>query len=157
MLPQFEISYFPSQIFWLFVSFGMLFCFIQFYFFPRMQKILEKRRIAIEKYAKTHEHNLNEIRVLNEKQNSILQAAKEEAEAHLKKIESETKEFAEKRCREIDISLNGKFEEAREKTEQQISNYVKTLKEEVLKSSIHVLAKLEESPIDLEKVKKYVS
>lgn len=43
MLPQLDISFFPSQVFWLLVSFSLLFCVVNYSFLPKLEKTIYNR------------------------------------------------------------------------------------------------------------------
>lgn len=47
-MPQLDVSTFPSQLFWLFISFTCLYIFTQRVTMPRLSKILDARRQRIE-------------------------------------------------------------------------------------------------------------
>jgi F-type H+-transporting ATPase subunit b len=47
-MPQLDVSTFPSQLFWLFISFASLYIFTARVTMPRMSKILDARRLRIE-------------------------------------------------------------------------------------------------------------
>ncbi|MBL3284203.1 ATP synthase subunit b' [Rickettsiales endosymbiont of Paramecium tredecaurelia] len=48
MLPQLEIEYYPSQIFWLLVVFVFLYALIRFCIVPRLQKVFKARSNAMQ-------------------------------------------------------------------------------------------------------------
>ena len=57
-MPQLNPESFSSQIFWLFVSFSILFLITHFFLLPRLKKIREKREKTISNYlAQTQELN----------------------------------------------------------------------------------------------------
>jgi F-type H+-transporting ATPase subunit b len=157
MLPQFDISFFPSQIFWLFVSFGIIFTFVNFYFFPRMRKILSERERKITKDLKFYEHNLHEIEELFKKHEAMIKNANEEANKNLKEADKKIKDFTEKRCAEVDENLNKKFSIAKQEIDLEISNFQSSLKEEVLKSAISLIEAIEGEKVSEDKIKKYIA
>ncbi len=157
MLPQFDITFFPSQIFWLFISFGIIFTFVNFYFFPRMRKILFERERKITKDLKFYEHNLHEIEELLKKHETMIKNANEEANKSLKEADKRIKDFTEKRCSEVDENLNNKFNIAKQEIDLEISNFQSSLKEEVLKSAINLIEAIEGEKVSEEKIKKYIA
>ena len=47
-MPQFDTSTFASQIFWLFICFGILFLFLQYVIVPKITKAISERNIKIQ-------------------------------------------------------------------------------------------------------------
>ncbi len=81
-MPQLDSSTYIAQIFWLFVSFVLLYLFIKYWFVPRVQKSLSDRDNKINKLIieaerfkeqtrKMKEKHLLEMRILNEELNKI--------------------------------------------------------------------------------------
>ena len=57
-MPQLNPESFSSQIFWLFVSFSILFLIIHFFLLPKLKKIREKREKTVTDYlSQTQELN----------------------------------------------------------------------------------------------------
>jgi F-type H+-transporting ATPase subunit b len=46
-VPQFELSTYSSQIFWLLICFGIFFSYVKFFFLPKLDGILSKRNDEI--------------------------------------------------------------------------------------------------------------
>jgi F-type H+-transporting ATPase subunit b len=155
MLPQFDLTFFPSQIFWLFVCFGLFFAFIQFYFFPKMMHILEQRENKIKKESKLHEYNLEEIQKLHNSHNAMILEAKREASEKIKSASLKTKQFVEQRQAEIDKTLNEKFEVAKKELIAEMQNFEANINDEILNSAKQIIEKLEEKPVTLEDLKKF--
>ena len=47
-MPQFNLLYFPSQIFWLVISFTMLYVAMAFFLLPRVKDIMQKREEKLQ-------------------------------------------------------------------------------------------------------------
>lgn len=47
-MPQLDITHYPAQLFWLFVSFGFLFCAIMWVILPRIQRNIQARENRIQ-------------------------------------------------------------------------------------------------------------
>lgn len=148
MLPQFELQFFPSQIFWLFICFGTFFLFVQFYFFPKMFKIFAERNAKIEKDLKRHDYNMSLISELSETHENMLKLAKSSADGKLKAINLETRNFIETRLKEIDINFNAKFEEAKKNFEAELLEFDSSLDEQIIKSATQIIEKIENKTPD---------
>ncbi len=87
-MPQLNPESFTSQIFWLFVSFSILFFIVHFFLLPKLKSIREKRDDTINNYlSQTQKLNqqidniINQIdKELNEAKNSFNDKIKEELE-----------------------------------------------------------------------------
>lgn len=160
MLPQFDLSFFPSQIFWLLVCFTLFYLFIQFYFFPKMEALFNKREAKIKEDVERHEANVREIQNIEHEYSQMLLQSQIEADETIKNTKKEMAIFLEKKLAEIDASLNAKFQEYTEGFNKEIESFEASLKDQVVKSAVKVIAKLEENEseeIKEEDIKKYLA
>jgi F-type H+-transporting ATPase subunit b len=153
MLPQFDLGFFPSQIFWLLVCFGLLFCFVNFYFFPRMQNILQKRESTITTENKIFEHNIKEMEALKEAHNKMIVDAKLSFNERIKKAEDEAKLFVSQKKSDIDGEFNQKFEDYKKEIISEMASFELNLKNEATKTAIQILEKIEGREINPEDIK----
>jgi F-type H+-transporting ATPase subunit b len=154
MLPQLDLASFPSQIFWFFVCFGLLFCYVNFYFFPRMQKMFEKREAKINSENKIFEYNLKEIESIKQSHAQMILDAKKQSEEIIKNAEDGTNHFIETKKIEIDANFNKKFAEAKTALEKELVDFHQNIEEEILKSASQIIEKIENNNITLEDLKK---
>lgn len=154
MLPQLDLAFFPSQIFWLFVCFGILFLYINYYFFPRMQKMFEKREAKILSENKILEYNLKEIQLLKDNHTKMLSDAKQESAERINQAEESTQHFIETKKIEIDANFIKKFEEMKHQLEEELNNFHANIEEEVLKSSYEIIKKIEGKEVSFKELKK---
>lgn len=153
MLPQLELAFFPSQIFWLFVCFGSLFLFVNYYFFPRMRKMFEKREQKINAENKIFQHNVEEMQALNKKHQKMILDAKAESNTRIKKAEEASKYFIESKKNEIDKKLNQKFEVAKQEMLSQIEGFHNNIEDEIIKSASKIIEKTESRQVSFEDLK----
>jgi F-type H+-transporting ATPase subunit b len=66
-MPQFDITTFFSQVFWLLVSFLAVFLFFRFFYIPKMRTVFEKREVHIHSIQLEVAKLVDESRSLNEK------------------------------------------------------------------------------------------
>ena len=64
-MPQLNPESFSSQIFWLFISFSILFLIIHFFLIPKLKKVREKREETVEDY-------LSQTKKLNQQIDNII-------------------------------------------------------------------------------------
>jgi F-type H+-transporting ATPase subunit b len=65
-MPQLDTHYFSSQIFWLLISFGLLFLVVRYLFIPRMRHIINVRNLNIEEKLQQTKNNISKIHQLEE-------------------------------------------------------------------------------------------
>lgn len=157
MLPQFEISFFPSQIFWLIVSFSIFYVFIKYSFLPKITKILEKREAKIKADMIFYDRNIAEIAKAKSDYEAMIVEAKKEAEEQIKKAKLASQKFTEERIVEIDKTMNTKFETIKLEIESDISAIRKDLQKEALTTTMKIIEKIEGISPAEEKVKKYLA
>lgn len=157
MLPQFDVGFFPSQIFWLVLCFGLFFAFVHFYFFPKMQSVFNEREEKIKLERAMYEENMHQIQEIENIHKKMILEAKTEAEEKLKEGTQKAKHFAEERFREIDKTLNEKFETAKQNLEAEIQKFKNGLTQQVLQSTTQIIEKIEETKINPEEVKKFIN
>ena len=148
MLPQLDLTFFSSQIFWFFICFGLLFLYVNYYFFPRMHKMFEQRHARVNAENKTLERNLEEIKALKQAHEQMISNAKNESNEKVKQAEARTKEFIESKKFEIDKTFNAKFELSKQELLNEINNFKSNIDEEILNSAVKVIEKLENTKIN---------
>lgn len=111
-LPQLDTSTFPSQLFWLFVSFGIMYMIFSRRTLPEISGVLENRQNHIQgdletaerlkgdaqKAQQTYEASLQNARdaaskALNDAQDAVKAKADKQAEAFREKLEQEVREM----------------------------------------------------------------
>ena len=81
-MPQFDLSFYTSQIFWMLISFGLLFMWISFIIFPMFDDIFEARKTVIQKHLRQAEKINKEAETLIQQvQEQRLHAEKKRAQA----------------------------------------------------------------------------
>jgi F-type H+-transporting ATPase subunit b len=70
-MPQFDVTTFPGQIFWLFLLFGVLYLLVNFLIAPKARDIINQRADAIEENIKQSQQLANEVQLLQEQKDKI--------------------------------------------------------------------------------------
>lgn len=123
-LPQFDLTTFPSQIFWLFVSFVVLYLFFGKKALPELSSVMENRRNLIESDLRTADEKRREMEKLQakyedsisqstSKANDLLNKAKENAIATTEKSAAEFQKKSEKEVQQISAALEKAKDSAR--------------------------------------------
>ena len=88
-LPQLDVSTFPSQIFWLLVTFGLLYLLMARVVIPRIAEVLEERQERIADDLDAAERQKQEAEAIREEYEKALAGARSEAQASTKKVADE--------------------------------------------------------------------
>lgn len=91
-LPQFDPTWFPSQIFWLAVAFAFLYLFFSKKTLPEISSVIENRRGHIQHDLETAEHLTAEAEKVQAAYELSLEGAREKASAVIHDMETSLKE-----------------------------------------------------------------
>ncbi|SDF42076.1 F-type H+-transporting ATPase subunit b [Limimonas halophila] len=117
-MPQFNPEWFASQIFWLVISFTLLYLLMSRIALPRMQEIVEGREHKIQEDLNKAESLRDEAREINQAYEEQLREARGEAQKLLRETsEAISKEHAERHA-EFGKELEQKVQEAEERIER---------------------------------------
>ena len=126
-MPQLNPESFSSQIFWLFISFSILFLIVHFFLLPKLTKVREKREETVNNYI-TQTQNLNQQidniitqidEELNKAKNSFNEKIKEELEKNKVIFEKEVN-LIEKNFEIKKDKLNSKLLESKKNISNKI-------------------------------------
>ena len=128
MLPQLDFTTFPSQLFWLFVSFFALYCIIRFVFFPNISSIFRKRSLI-------EEGNLAKSSKIDKKFRDQLALREHKiglAKSKAKEIRSAAKDKVLSMKREFEKEVSRRVAELKMEADVNISNFSKSSKDDAL-------------------------
>lgn len=114
-MPQLDPTFFISQIFWLGVSFALLFVLMQFWALPSVTKVIEKRHKVVEGDLKQAEQLQAEIERLTAASADNMKSAKAEATAMIKKAVGEMRADHHKQEQELADKLKTHLKTAEDK------------------------------------------
>lgn len=114
-MPQFDPSTFPSQIFWLIVSFLILYWVIARFAIPRIGDILEQRARVVQDDLDRAESLKTEAEQAMADYEAAMAGAHEQARALMFKVQEEAKAAAEERNKEIGAELTAQIAEAEQR------------------------------------------
>ena len=126
-MPQLNPDSFSSQIFWLFVSFSILFLIVHFFLLPKLKRIREKRDETVNNY-------LSQTQKLNEQIDNIIAKIDKELNEAKASFNDKIKKELEKNkvVFEKEVSLIEKdFEEKKEKLNSKLLKSKKDLKNKI--------------------------
>ena len=112
-MPQFDISNFSSQIFWLVVCFSTLYVFVSKYLVPKIRSVIDCRIGAVDKTIAEIANLKREISKTNEDSNAILKSNNETIKDLIDQDQSKTEEELKQKYNELNEKINTEIEEVR--------------------------------------------
>lgn len=116
-MPQFDVSTFPTQIFWLVVSFILLYLLMARVALPRINRVLEERQRRID-------DNLDRAQTLKEEADAataeyerVIEEARESARAAIAEASQEMADEAAQRRAEMEARLAAEIKDAEARIE----------------------------------------
>ena len=152
-LPQLDAATFPSQIFWLIVSFLTLYWLLSRKALPRVGDILEARQARISGDLDQAAALRNEAEEALRKHQAVVAEAQARAAAQIKETQDRLAAEAAKRQAEVDAGLNAKLVEAENRiaaAKNQALAEIQGVAAEVARSAVQRLAGIEVEAKDVE-------
>ncbi len=117
-MPQLDWTTYPSQIFWLFLMFFLLWGLMSFVLLPPLEKILDQRRLYMKQLRADAEGFLEKAQSL-QKQNALhLEEVRLECEKKLLMVMKEKTETLKKASEDANHEVQKKIQELAETIEQ---------------------------------------
>lgn len=154
-LPQFDPTWFPSQIFWLFVMFGLLYLFFANKTLPTLSKVIDNRRNLIESEMEEAENLTAKAKAVQETYEANLAKARMNSTSEITKVEDKikadmTKAEAEFRTRaEKEMA---KLEKSIEKSKAQVMAELESMVATLTAEAVEKLADISIKPDEVQKL-----
>lgn len=139
MMPQLDVRYYATQVFWLSVFFIAVYAFSALVFLPFLRRKQRARHSVIAHNLELAERLLedskkirNDIDGLVAKVNADACSIRAEAESHAQHMVEEQLELSRKMFREYLVSAQSTKEQQMKQMEEQLPNIVACIKEELL-------------------------
>ena len=100
-LPQFDVTTYPSQLFWMFVTFTLCYLIFSGKILPELSAIIHNRQERIENDLQTAKALREEIDQVREDYEQALGQARTTASANLNEVQEQARARAEKQSREF--------------------------------------------------------
>ena len=133
-MPQLEITTYPSQIFWLVVSFLTLYLIMSRIIIPRISSVIKNRESQIKNNIHISEQLYKDTEIIND----ALEKVRKDTETEAKEIINNLKETTNKKISENYELLKKKLEKKLEKDEQKILIRKKKTLKEINKISLNL-------------------
>ncbi len=154
-MPQFNAKSFNSQLFWLVISFTMLYIITTYVILPRIRENIRLRKNKIANDLERAENIKSEIEKMISQSNSKIEEAKSQVQKIIKDSFLRSNKEYDNQIKTIKKQIANKQLDAEEK----IAGYKKNIEKDILKSAISlssvILSKLNYknfSPEEIEKV-----
>ena len=149
-MPQLEISTYPSQIFWLVVSFIILYIIMSRIIIPRISSVVKNRESEIKNNINASEQLYKDTKIINDE----LEKVREDTETEAREIINNLKETTNKKIIKNYEALKEKIEKRLQKDEQEILQNKKKALKEINKISLNLTEEILKKISDGKKVKK---
>ncbi len=126
-MPQLDISTFPSQIFWLVVTFLVLYVSMSTFILPVIRKTLEHRDARISEDLRSAEELNAEVQSMADGAASIIEAAQEKARQVLHVAMANTQAELDEREKKFEEKLNARIHQAESAIESQRSQAIQDI------------------------------
>jgi len=133
-MPQLEITTYPSQIFWLVVSFLILYLIMSRIIIPRISSVIKSRETEIKKNLSISEQMHKDTEIMNDEYEETKKNIEDEARG----IINHVKEITNKKITNNTELLKKKLEQKLEKNEQEIINKKKKALKEISSISLNL-------------------
>ena len=153
-MPQLNILTFPSQIFWLLITFLSLFLLVKYVIMPRMEQILSARWERQDNNLQRATELKEEAEALLLRIDTLMEKAKDEAHLHIQTCEEKIKTETDQALHALQAELTEKVAQAEKDLLKKKEKALKELPELVDQLSNLVLAKIQSADLPKEKSKK---
>jgi F-type H+-transporting ATPase subunit b len=128
-MPQLEVQWFASQIFWLVVMFSLLYWLLTRKALPRLTEVIDSRHARIAKDLEEAQRQRAEAEDALRRYEQQIEAAREEAQTLLGETLSRLQDQEARRQKELDEKLSGLLREAEERIAKAKADALKDLEE----------------------------
>ena len=133
-MPQLEITTYPSQIFWLVISFLLLYLIMSRIIIPRISSVIKSRETEIKNNIHISEQMYKDTEIINDE----YEETKKNIENEARQIINHLKETTNKKINNSTELLKKRLEQKLEKNEQEIINKKKKVLKEIKKISLNL-------------------
>lgn len=156
-MPQLDPTYFPSQLLWLALSFGLLFILLRFWALPHVTETIDKRQKTI---ADDIDHALKlqqEMEHISKKCEIILNKSRMEAHELLTQKTDEIKFFNREKEKELAEKLNIHLKNTEQKVQKAKNDAISEIEKLVIDLSLELAERLTKTKFSEEIVRQAVS
>lgn len=156
-MPQFDPEWFASQIFWLVVTFGLLYLLLSRIAIPRIAEVMEERQDKVEDDLTKAEKLRNEAEEILAEYEKTLAEAQSEAQKTVRAAEQEMAQHAAERHEAFGKDLTKRTREAEERIDKAKGEAIEGLRSMAGEVAQAATAKLIGVEVDAKQAEKAVS
>ena len=149
-MPQLEITTYPSQIFWLVISFLLLYLIMSRIIIHRISSVIKSRETEIKNNIHISEQMYKDTEIINDE----YEETKKNIENEARQIINHLKETTNKKITKSTELLKKRLEQKLEKNEQEIINKKKKALKEINKISLNLSEEILKKLSNKKKIKK---
>jgi F-type H+-transporting ATPase subunit b len=153
-MPQFDVSSFSSQLFWLIIVFGFLYFLISRFIAPKAESILTQRNGFLEENISHAEEYNNRAKSIE----AMREGKLEEVNSHVEDLHKQALEMMESHFAHQKQELSVVLDKKKEKALAQIQNYIDkfhvTEPDSCIKLAAFIIQKVTNKDADIELLKK---
>jgi len=143
-LPQMDISTFPSQIFWLVVTFSILYMFMWKFVIPKLRITIEERRDKISNDINEAEKLKSESEEILNKYESKMSSSNQDAQKIIAEARGQSDEYIDKVKKENEAKIAAMIEESN----MRIAEQEKKSRSEIEKATLETIKSISAKFID---------
>ncbi len=149
-MPQLEITTYPSQIFWLVVSFIILYLIMSRVIIPKISSVIKSRDSEIKNNIHVSEQMYKDTEIINNE----YEITKKKIESEARSIINHLKETTNKKITTKTDLLKKRLEQKLEKNEQEIIKQKKKTIKEINKISLNISEEILKKLLNKKKIKR---
>ncbi|WP_371222928.1 hypothetical protein ACA351_04230 [Orientia tsutsugamushi] len=154
-MPQLDYIFFPTQLFWLVITFTFLLLMVNFIIVPLAERIFSKRNDHISSYIKKAEQTNIQIQQINDEISRIAHISELEAEEIINQAKKSTEEIYNQRLMKHSQKIDQKVTDCIAEIEKMTINFQNSYKEQVIKYSQDLIKKLTNHEANIDQLHKY--
>ncbi len=143
-MPQFDITFFSSLLFWSVISFGVMLLFLAKFALPRVFESLDARDRRIRDSLDEAERQRNEAEQRLVEYDAKLKAASAEAERHMEQAQQRAQRLLEDNQKKIEAETSRMLSEARQEIEREQQKAI----QEVRSTAVNLAIQLTERVLE---------
>lgn len=147
-MPQLDVSTYTSQLFWLFVSFTLLYTFITYVTVPRMTKIFEARWQRIDGSMRRAEELKHQADGILKEVEAALEVAREQAHDHVMQMIQKVAITSSQRKKDITSMMMARVQSSEAHIERQKTQALDDIKNIAESIAVAAVEKLTEQKVD---------
>lgn len=155
-MPQLDVSTFASQIFWLVVTFFMLYVIMAQICLPRIRQVLQDRQGKISGELEMAEQMKKEAEASKADYTSLLESAQQKAGEVIAQAEAKVAEELRQRHEALDATLAKRFSEAETRIQATKQEVLEAMKPVAFDFANTVLKDLIKVDVPADKIKKSI-